>query len=54
MRKDTTVKEEIFWDSIADKYNVVAVIDDRPSVVRMWYDIGIPNVVCVGNPWEEF
>lgn len=53
-RKDTIVKEEIFWEDIADYYNVVAVIDDRPSVVRMWWDIGIPNVICVGNPWEEF
>lgn len=54
IRKDTIVKEEIFWDHIASRYNVVGVVDDRPSVVRMWHELKIPNVVCVGNPWVEF
>jgi predicted kinase len=54
MRKDTIIKEEIFWDKIADNYNVVGVVDDRPSVVRMWHEIKIPNVICVGNPYVEF
>lgn len=53
-RKDTIVKEEIFWDKIANDYNVVGVVDDRPSVVRMWHELKIPNVICVGNPWVEF
>lgn len=53
-RKDTIVKEEIFWRDIAPKYNVLGVVDDRPSVVRMWHDLKIPNVICVGNPWIEF
>lgn len=54
MRKDTIIKEEIFWNKIANDYNVVGVVDDRPSVVRMWHELKIPNVICVGNPWVEF
>ena len=53
-RKDTIIKEEIFWDKIANDYNVVGVVDDRPSVVRMWHELKIPNIICVGNPWVEF
>lgn len=53
-RKDTIIKEEIFWRDIAPKYNVIAVVDDRPCVVRMWHDIGIPKVVAVGNQSVEF
>lgn len=54
MRKDTIIKEEIFWNKIANDYNVVGVVDDRPSVIRMWHELKIPNVICVGNPWVEF
>lgn len=41
MRKDSIVKHELFWDFVADKYNVVGVFDDRNQVVRMWRDIGL-------------
>lgn len=53
MRKDTIVKEEIFWRDIADNYNVQFVIDDRPSVVRMWQEIGL-KTFAVGNQHIEF
>lgn len=53
-RKDSIVKEELFYNHVAPKYNVVAVVDDRPQVVRMWWEIKIPKVICVGNPWNEF
>lgn len=53
MRKDTVVKEEIFWRDIAANYNVQLVIDDRPSVCRMWGSIGV-KVFQVGNPHIEF
>jgi predicted kinase len=53
MRKDTIVKEEIFWRDIADNYNVQFVIDDRPSVARMWRELGL-KVFQVGNPHVEF
>lgn len=54
IRKDTLVKEELFWDNIANNYNVLAVFDDRPCVVEMWYDIGIPNVICVADQRNRF
>lgn len=53
MRKDTIVKEEIFWNNIADHYNVQYVIDDRPAVIRMWQEVGVKTFI-VGNPWIEF
>lgn len=52
-RKDTLVKEEIYMRHIHYKYDVQVVLDDRPSVCRMWRDMGL-NVVQVGNPYIEF
>jgi hypothetical protein len=40
-RKDTVVKYELFQEHIADRYNIVSVFDDRPSVVNMWNDLGL-------------
>jgi predicted kinase len=40
-RKDTVVKYEMFQEHIADRYNIVSVFDDRPSVVNMWNDLGL-------------
>lgn len=53
-RKDTIIKEEIFWNFIADHWNVVGVIEDRPCMVRLWNDIGIPNVIAVADQNIEF
>ncbi len=53
-RKDTVVKEEIFWDLIAEHWNVVGVLDDRPCVLRTWREIGIQNVIAVADPYLEF
>lgn len=52
--KDTKIKESLFWEHVAPHYNVRGVVDDRPSVVRLWHELGINSVVCVGNPWVEF
>ena len=52
-RKDSIVKEEIFFNQIATKYNVMFAIDDRPQVVRMYQEIGVKTVI-IGNPWIEF
>lgn len=41
-RKDDIVKEEIFWNYIADNYNVKVAYDDRDRVVAMWRRIGVP------------
>ena len=41
MRKDTIVKKEIYHNHIKDDHYVEFVIDDRPSMVRMWrYELG--------------
>lgn len=53
-RKDSVVKEEIFWQHIAGRYNVVACVDDRPQMVRLWHELKIPNVICVADPYVEF
>lgn len=52
-RKDSVIKEEIFWREIAPNFNVQMVIDDRPQVTRMWRSIGL-EVLQVGNPYIEF
>jgi hypothetical protein len=54
MRKDSIVKEELFWTSVAPRYNIEAVFDDRPQVIRMWHDIGIPKVIAVADQNIEF
>ena len=40
-RNDAIVKEEIYDQCIKDKYNIVAVFDDRDRVVKMWREKGI-------------
>ncbi len=50
-RPDTEVKQEIFNRFFKDKYHIEAVIDDRPSVIRMWRENGL-NVIDVGNGVE--
>ena len=54
MRKDTIVKEELFWEHIEPIYNVIAAFDDRPVIVRLWHKLGIPNVIAVADPFIEF
>lgn len=53
-REDYIVKHELFMDNIANHYNVKMVFDDRPSVVRIWYYMGINTVFAVGDPFTEF
>lgn len=54
MRKDTIIKKEIFYQYINNNFNIHYVVDDRPSVLRMWkYEVGL-NIVAVGDPWQEF
>lgn len=47
-RSDTIVKEEIYKTSIEPYFNVHTVVDDRPSVIRMWRSLGL-HVIDVGN-----
>jgi len=53
-RKDTIVKEELFWEYVANNYNIVACLDDRPCMVNLWNELKIPNVVAVGDQLKEF
>lgn len=54
-RKDYVVKQELFWKYVAHNYNVVAAIDDRPQVLRIWQELGIENIIDVsGNRHKEF
>ncbi len=51
-RPDTEVKRDILKNIQGQGYDVKLVIDDRPSVLQMWKDEGIP-VLQVPNPaWE--
>lgn len=52
-RKDTIVKRELFDEHVRHNYNVHAVIDDRPSVCRMWRELGL-FTFQVGDPHVEF
>lgn len=40
-RKDEIIKNELFFNHIANKYHVIAVFDDRNRVVDMWRGIGL-------------
>lgn len=53
-RKDYLVKEELFWEFIAPKYNVVLAIDDRPQVIlNCWTALGI-KTLAYGNQSIHF
>lgn len=46
-RKDVIVKKEIYEKNIKGKFNVLFVIDDRPSVIKMWReDMGLFVLDC--------
>lgn len=53
-RKDSAVKEEIFWTNLANKYNICGVVDDRSQMIELWWELKIENVICVGNPYIKF
>jgi predicted kinase len=50
-RSDDVVKRELFDAHIGGKFNVLAVFDDRPCVVRLWKSMGLP-VFNVGDGIE--
>lgn len=53
-RKDSIVKMEIFNNHIRNQFDVVAVFDDRPQVLRdVWIPLGF-QTYTVGNWMEEF
>lgn len=46
-RDDVLVKGDMFDKYFKDKYKIETVIDDRPKVIRMWQERGVP-VIDVG------
>lgn len=50
-RPDTEVKSDILRSHFKDYSLIKAVIDDRPSVIRMWKEQGL-NVIDVGDGTE--
>jgi phosphoglycolate phosphatase-like HAD superfamily hydrolase len=50
-RDDRIIKAEIFDEHIAPYYDVQAIFDDRPKVIRMWREKGVP-VIDVGKGVE--
>lgn len=40
-RRDSEVKQEIFWEHIAPNFNVLYAVDDRQQVVDMWDMLGV-------------
>jgi len=49
-RKDSIVKGELFEANVAEKYNVIFVLDDRNQVIDYWRSIGLAAFqVAEGN-----
>jgi len=54
-RPDYIVKEELYRAHIEGKYNVMAIFDDRPQVLRMWERIGLGDrLFRCGETMREF
>ena len=47
MEKDSVIKKRIYDENIKDKYNVIAIFDDRQQVVDMYRSLGL--TVCQVN-----
>jgi hypothetical protein len=45
-RSDVIVKKEMYEALVKGQYNVLAVFDDRPKVIRMWKDEGLFVMDC--------
>lgn len=48
-RPDHVVKEEIYHTHIENVFDVLFVVDDRPSVVLMWKQLGLPVVQVISS-----
>jgi len=53
-RPDTVVKKELYEKYIAPFYNVRAIFDDRPAVIRMWQDLGFADRIFNVGDGREF
>lgn len=53
-RRDTEVKRDIYDQLVNDHgFEIVAAIDDRPSVIALWDSLGIPTTVVHRQDWED-
>lgn len=50
-RQDFIVKSELLDVVLAEGYEILCVVDDRPSVVAMWRDRGLTCLQC--RDWDE-
>lgn len=53
-RKDYIVKKEIYDKEIKGRFNVVAVFDDRPQVLRLWQALGFTDRIFNVGDGTEF
>lgn len=51
-RADDVIKEELYREHVEPEYNVMAIFDDRPRVIRMWRRLGLLVFDC--GDGEEF
>ncbi len=54
MRKDAVVKQEIYETHIKGRYNVIAIFDDRPQVIRLWQSLGFGDRIFNVGDGREF
>ena len=52
-RKDFEIKQELYDTFIKDRYEVLAVFDDRPQVIALWHDLGL-KVISLGDQRIDF
>lgn len=52
-RSDYIVKQELYNQHIKGLCNVIAVIDDRLQVCRLWHELGLP-LFRVGDPDADY
>jgi len=50
-REDFLIKKIIYEERIAPNYDVLFVLEDRLSVVKMWRSIGL---ICLQCDWGDF
>lgn len=54
MRKDAIVKQEIYEQHIKGRYNVIAIFDDRPQMIRAWQSMGFGDRIFNVGSGREF
>ncbi len=53
-RKDTIVKRELYEAHIRGKFNVRAIFDDRPQVIRLWQELGFGDRIFNVGDGRDF